>query len=1135
MLTVRRGDVSQSESSGTLSLRLLGPPSIELDGAPVEVDTRKAVALLAYLAVSEQAHSRESLAALFWPEYDQERAYANLRRTLWAFNKAAGTAWLHADQETIGLAPDADLWTDVGAFRGHLAACRSHGHPESEVCAACLDPLARAVALYRDDFLAGFTLRDSPAFDEWQFFEAETLRGELASALEKLVRGHTAGGDLAPAIEYARGWLALDPLHEPAHRELMKLYAWDGRRGAALRQYQECARVLDEELGIPPEAETTRLYEAIQRNELHPAQRVPAASAAVAATTFVATAPAPRHNLPPQPTPFVGRAPELAEITALLADPACRLLTLVGPGGVGKTRLALQAAEQAVGAFPHGVHFVPLAPIESAGFLVPTIAAALDFSFFQREGVEPRQQLLDYLREKGMLLLLDNFEHLVDGAGLLAELSGHAPGVKLLVTSRERLHLRGEWAFDVKGMRFPQDGEEAIEALADYSAVKLFLQHAGQAQAGFSPAEDEWLDLVRICRLVEGVPLGIELAAAWVRMLSCREIAAEIEKSLDFLSTSLRDAPERHRSLRAVFDHSWQLLSEAERAALARLSVFRGGFGREAAQQVAGASLPLLASLADKSLLQRDTSGRYGMHEAVRQYAADKLKVLGDEAAVRDQHCRTYATFLEQRTNDLCSRRQIEALVEVTREIENVRAAWRWATTQAKVPELWRAATGLAIFFHIRSLFQEGEAAFRQAAAALEAVRQQGTTDEIDRTLGLLWAYQGQFAHRLYQHEVGRQLLQRSLSLLRPLGLGMELAMANLWGVTVGLVDDATEAEQRCQQTLGYFQSVGNAWGVGLALTQLSELAQLRGDITKAKHHLQEAIADLSAVGDRWGIAFALFGLGSLAQHQGGERAEAKRHYLESLEMRRELGDRWGMSICLDYIGYLAREMGQYDEARPLHEESQAISREIGDRLGVAGSLDNLGLVACDEGDFGEAVRYFEEGLALRRQVGRSWDVAVSLRHMGDAALGLGDLAGAAQWYGDSLKTLQSSWERWGIERTLLGLAEVALERGDAETARQHLGDGLRASVENGHLSNSLRVLVGVARLLANTGRDEPAAGLLVYVHGYPGSTVQARERAGRLLAKLTEHLPPSRIEAARNRFEGTPLEAVIEQILAEI
>ncbi len=345
-----------------LRLLLLGTPGVELGGRRIEVDTHKATALLAYLAVTGQAHSREALAALFWPDYDQHRAYANLRRTLWAINKALGAAWLEADADTVGLAsaPATDaagtgVWVDVVEFRARLAeggaaggkAAPRHGHAAAESCPACLAALAAAASLYRDDFLSGFNLRDSPNFDEWQYFQSETFRRELAGALERLAAGHAAAGDHEPAVGYARRWLALDPLQEPAHRALMRAYAAAGQRNAALRQYAECARVLQAEVGAAPEAETTALYEQIKTASPSAA---PAPSQAQIRTPHAASAAAPA-NLPVPPTPFVGRQSELAEIAAALADPACRLLTLVGPGGIGKTRLAIQAAGSQAGAY----------------------------------------------------------------------------------------------------------------------------------------------------------------------------------------------------------------------------------------------------------------------------------------------------------------------------------------------------------------------------------------------------------------------------------------------------------------------------------------------------------------------------------------------------------------------------------------------------------------------------------------------------------------------------------------------------------------------------------------------------------------------------------------------------------------
>ena len=335
-----------------LALYLLGPPRLERDGAPAVTDTRKAIALLAYLVGARAPHSRDALAALFWPDYDQVRARGALRRTLSALNSALGGVGVLAGRDTLALDPAAGLQVDVDAFLARLAACRAHGHPAGEVCAACLAPLAEAVAIYRDDFLAGFTLRDSPAFDEWQFFQTETLRRDLAGALERLAAGLAAAGEWEPAIAHARRRLALDPLHEPAHRQLMRLYAWAGQRGAALRQYRECVQVLDQELGVAPLEATTRLYAAIRDNALGPPLPLaPAPGAPAAPAPPAPPAPAPAPLPAPAGYLLVGRAAEwdamLAAYTALHG--AGHVLAVEGEAGIGKSRLAAEFAAWATG------------------------------------------------------------------------------------------------------------------------------------------------------------------------------------------------------------------------------------------------------------------------------------------------------------------------------------------------------------------------------------------------------------------------------------------------------------------------------------------------------------------------------------------------------------------------------------------------------------------------------------------------------------------------------------------------------------------------------------------------------------------------------------------------------------------
>lgn len=373
----------------------------------------------------------------------------------------------------------------------------------------------------------------------------------------------------------------------------------------------------------------------------------------------------------------------MARIKALLVDPACRLLTLVGPGGVGKTRLAIQAAATLTENFPQGIYFAPLQGIHTGEFLVSALAEAVNFALSGHQ--KPLTQVLNYLSNKSILLLLDNFAQLVDQGGppTLIEILAAAPDIKLLVTSREVLSLQEEWLYPVQGLPVPDTVETG--KLKPDGAVHLFIARARQVQPDFSAA-DQPAAVLRICRLVEGMPLALELTASWTRTLSCQAIAAEIQRSIDFLVTPLRNVPDRHRSMAAVFHHSWQLLSGAEQEVFKRLSVFRGGFQREAAEQVAGATLASLAALVDKSMLRREANDRYQIHELLRQYAQEQLEAQPEAVAQTHQaHCAYYAGFLYQRSEAIESGDQQGAVADIEAELENVRAAWQWATAHTQL------------------------------------------------------------------------------------------------------------------------------------------------------------------------------------------------------------------------------------------------------------------------------------------------------------------------------------------------------------------------------------------------------------------------------------------------------------------
>ncbi|MDT8307488.1 MAG: adenylate/guanylate cyclase domain-containing protein, partial [Anaerolineae bacterium] len=393
------------------------------------------------------------------------------------------------------------------------------------------------------------------------------------------------------------------------------------------------------------------------------------------------------HNLPPQPTPFIGRRQALAEILDQLSNPACRLVTIYGSGGVGKTRLALQIAAESIESFPHGVYQVGLAPLSPGSSVITAIAEALRFPF---SGTDPPiEQLLEYLAEKEMMLVLDNFEHLVRQASTVADLLANCPRLKVIVTSRERLNLREEWAYELGGMEVPRDG--STEVAEQFASVQLFLNHAHRVAPDLSLNSSDKASIVRICELVDGLPLGIELASSWARVLTVDEIATEVAKGLDFLATSSPSVPRRQQSLRAIFDYSWQFLSPQERDVLRRLSVFRGGMQRDAAEQIAGASLPLLLALTDKSLLRRSPGGRYELLEVIRQYASEKLEAdpkLAQET--RRQHTTYYINFLHSYGQSLTGGRQREALAALSAERQNTLKAWERAIDTLDVEGIHR-------------------------------------------------------------------------------------------------------------------------------------------------------------------------------------------------------------------------------------------------------------------------------------------------------------------------------------------------------------------------------------------------------------------------------------------------------------
>lgn len=942
-----------------LHLTLLGGAEVSRDGKPISgFFSAKVRALLIYLAVTGRPHSREALASLLWGELPEADAKTNLRQALTNLRKLVGDHLL-IDRETVAFDREKPYWLDVEEFDANLKPryasplaslriyeLRGPGSPISSPQPSISTPQS-AIRLYRGDFLEGFHVHDAPAIEEWVLAERERLRERALQALHTLTAHHTARGEYTQAIDYARRLSALDPWREEAHRQLMLLLARTGQHSGALAQYEICRRVLREELGVEPAPETTALYERIR-----------------------AAHSGPHHNLSPPTTPFVGREDELAHIAERLNDPDCRLLTLIGPGGIGKTRLAMQAASQYVDAFINGVWFVPLDQMNSTEALIAAIADALQIVFHSR--AEPRAQLLNHLSQKELLLVLDGFEQLIKSAGLIGEMLARGPQIKVLVTARERLKLRGEWVVEVGGLPIPP--AEYAEGVEAYGAVQLFVQCAQRVRANFTLTPGEGPAVARVCRLIEGLPLGIELAATWVRALNCREIAQEIERSLDFLATSQSDVPERQRSLRAICDHSWALLSDEERRAFRQLSVFRGGFRKEGAEPVAGATPRVVAALVDKSFLRRDPSGRYAAHEVLRQYAEEKLAQAGERERAGRAHCEFFSRFLWERESSLVGAQQKEALPEIVADIENVRAAWQFAVDQRLVAEIDRMCIAQFRFYELRGWAQEGIDLFERASAMMQdkAVSTVQPTDSGLMTRAKLLSRLGMLHYRLGHFDDARAAAHHSLSVLPanvPQAQIEEAVALNTLGNVAWSVGDLAAAQSHFTAALRIAQEAGSAFQVARLLNNLAIIALGQGDYAAS----QKMFADASARGEKVGnfhiVALALANCAHVTWLLGDfERAAQQAQ--RSLSIAAELGDHFAASIALLNLAYAKTAQKQYDEAQRCLEQALRRAKEIANRQTVAEVLLGFGRLALATGHLPEARAHWLSGLREARDIG---------------------------------------------------------------------------------------------------------------------------------------------------------------------
>lgn len=874
--------------------------------------------------------------------------------------------------------------------------------------------------------------------------------------------------------------------------------------------------------------------------------------------------PAIKHNLPAQPTPFVGREKEVNELTLLLEDSSNRLITLVAPGGMGKTRLAIAAAEKSFKHFKDGVFFVGLACIGGETQILPAIAEALDFNFATPD---QKTELAHHLSEKHTLVILDNFEQLTSGSQLIADLLEQAPHLRFMITSRERLRLRSETIYEVPNLALPDRRLKDPQKLAETTPGRLFIQSAHRVLPDFAITAENAEAINAILRLTAGLPLAIELAAGWLDMLSVDEIKSEIERSLDFLESNLRDVPERHRSIRAVFEYSWNLMTEEEREVFLKLSVFEGGFEREAAQTVANASLRTLTNLINKSLLLREPNGRYLPHRLLRQYAAERFQDHPQRMETRIAHAIYYSRFLDKIRPVYGTSKESAAFDAIDGEIDNLRAAWTTAIEGQKWEALEMAIMAVHPYYMARSLKQEPVEVYKQLIDAMEKAGQQNTT--------LYWMARSSYVQvKGINYEEAFQVYKQAHDFFNsqgdPVRLAHSLNNMSYARMSQGYLQEAYDYASQANELMhdmqdkkAWFNSMGNLGYISFLLgnlqeaqityesiihtaenveyspTQLAHYKNNLGEILrelshndKAKQLFEEAYAVFEDTKNKRGMAFTINNIGGLV-FASGDYEEAANLYQRAYELNREIGDRGGLGHSLSALGNIAQIQGDFAGAKRYFTDSLKMRRDMGDKRGIADSLSDLARIAVSEENGAEAVRLSNEAMALYQEMGDRLHYAqiLGMHSMGNFYSGRID---EARKDVDELSRVAKELNVPFISAlSAICEAEVHLYDHRLDEALASYKVALNLARTEG-AAITLIPLVGVADIYFRRGEYERALYIISLVLLYPRNFMSiVEQRAQKLFAKLKEVLPAHTIETSLLQSRSLVLQKVVAEIMA--
>ncbi|MFZ1398631.1 MAG: tetratricopeptide repeat protein [Candidatus Promineifilaceae bacterium] len=1080
-----------------LEISLLGEIKVRLDDAPdTAFRSPKETALLAYLAHTGQTHNREALADLLWEARSTKQSLSNLRTVLTRLRQKVGDH-LIVTSTTVAVTRAVHEQLDTVRFQALLAGAGK------ERTTTAVHLLMQGMQLYTGEFMSGFSLLDTHRFNDWLVVEQERLRQTAMRGYRLLASWQEGQGTFAAGVITAQQWVSWDPLDETAQQQLMRLLAYDGRISEALNVYEKCRHLLQTELGITPAPATIALYQTIQAGSLPPPNITPA----------------PLHNLPRALTPLYGRKHEIEKLTHLLNDPTYPLVSITGVGGIGKTSLALATGRQLAQKqhpFQAGIWFVSLEDIENntVAEVKDRVAALVGQAmglYFHGES-DLWSQLLGQLAPKSVLLILDNLEQfLTTASDLIMELLEAGENIHLLVTSRTTLALAPAVTLPLTGLVTPT--QATADALQNES-VRLFAERAARTPTSFHP-EKHLAEVVAICQFVEGMPLAIELAAASLGWLMIDEIMPALTDNLHLLGHTQQDLPPRQRTLQAVFDTTWQLLDPREQILLAQISIFRGGFTRQAATAVLKDALSGLANLQHHALLRRDETGRFKLHPLIRQFAVKQRANLAQAAALfqasHNSHSHYYLQLVGQQAAFFQRGAPSKLLAMLQLEQDNIRTAWVRAVEQAAWHDIEENLEGVQQYYFRSSLFREGgelislalaargvgetavppphlvPSLYQARAALLEPISQyEATLAAIQAALNhenvsnrtkikthLVWGLvldgQGEYQGSLAQYQKAEALLHNTDEWLlwarSKQGIGWSL-------IQIGQTEAASEP---LEQALEFSRRADDKFGQMMTLTFLGVQARRRNKLTVSEQYYEQALQMARIVGDRLAEGKLLANLGIVASMHFA-LSQGLRFAQQALSIFEQLNVPRNREITGGDLGVFYAKLGDYQQARQLLEQALALARQIGDRYGEAWGLNWLSSVALAQGDAANALQLAKTAISVASDIDIQALTFGGVTKMGDALLAQGAFAEAAVYYHKAYTFYQAANQMAEAALTLSALGDIALRQQQPDRAMIHIETILAMLAATPEITQGINLCIYWVCYLVLKAQNDPRA-----------------------------------------------------------